>query len=139
MYGDTECYYQVAPNYQRPPIAQTSCLIVIASLYRGYTATGEYTDVEYNLQVAEKILSEYWWLDIPAISLVLQWRFLGAIEADDRKTHEQAQRWCSEIVRKADAVHFHFPTGMYLSRGMRLEYEQATRLGIPCFESEREW
>lgn len=126
-----------APPDYRPPIR--SPLVVIASLYRGYTDTGEFTDVEYNLKVAEKILSEYWWLDIPAISLVLQWRFLGAIEADDKRTHDQAQRWCLEIVRHADAVHFHYPRNMYLSRGMRLEYELATRLGIECFETEREW
>jgi len=114
-------------------------LTVIGSLYRGYTDTGEYTDVEHNLKVAREILAEYWERDEPAIALVLQWGFLGPVAADDTLLHEQAQAWCVEIVRKADAVHFHFPKGMYLSRGMRLEYELATRLKIPCFESERSW
>ena len=125
------------PIDYRPPIGRG--VIVIASLYRGYTDTGEYTDVARNLQVARDILAEYWKRNAPAIALVLQWEFLGEIEADDKDTHDQAQAWCLEIVRHADGVHFHYPTGMYLSRGMRLEWEEAKRLRIPIRQYEREW
>ena len=126
-----------APPDYRPPIGRH--LTVIASLYRGYTDTGQYTDVEHNLQVAKDILAGYWINDKPAIALVLQWGFLGAIEADDKQTHAQAQEWCLKVVRRAQAVHFWYPTGMGLSRGMRLEWEVARGLDIPVWEYEREW
>ena len=126
-----------AQSDYRPPI--TRGLTIIASLYRGYTDTGEYTDGEHNLQVAREILREYWERNEPAISLVLQWAFLGIIAADDRETHAQAQEWCLTIVRKADALHLWYPMGMYLSRGMRLEWEVAQDRRIEVREFEREW
>jgi hypothetical protein len=113
--------------------------VVISSPYRGYTDTGEYTDIARNIEVARDIYVDYWDDGQPAICLVdLLTSILGEVAADEEEIHEQALRWCLTFVRKADEVHFWYPRGMYLTRGMRLEFEEACRLGKPK-EIEREW
>ena len=126
---------RTGPVDYRPPIRPG--LVVIASPYRGYSP---YLDVERNLDKAGEILATYWRRDIPAISLVRQWSFLGPVGEDDYESHFRAQEWCLTIIRRADEVHFHYPAGRELTRGMLAEWDLAWTLGIKCREfTWREW
>jgi len=126
-----------APPDYRPPICPG--LTVVASPYRGYTDEGRYTNIKRNLEVAGEILAEYGVRGECAISLARLWDYMGPVPASDHETHRTAIEWCLTIVRKADALHLWYPMGMYLTRGMRLEWEEAQRLGISIAEYEREW
>jgi hypothetical protein len=104
-------------------------MIVIASLFRGYTAEGKYTDTPYNLAKAHDIAESYWLRDEPAIALVLMMPYLQPPYSD--RTNEQALRWCLHFVEHADELHCHYPREMGLSSGMRGEAQCAFSMNIP--------
>lgn len=100
-------------------------LVAVASPFHGYPGCD---DTEYNKQKAQELKNFYWFIDSPAVILVLASDHLESYSAEDNK---QAIEWCKEMIRHVDEVHFWYPEeGM--SPGMKGEEELAKELGIPC-------